>query len=832
MLKMNWIKAFTGAALMFAFCWVGSHKIGMLPPLGSFFNPYQGFWQNAELSASFSATELQVEGLKSATKVVFDERGVAHVFATNDDDLYFVQGYLTAKDRLWQMEFQTHAAAGRLSEMIGKKALSFDLEQRRIGMTWSAEKALELILTDTASRLALQAYAAGINAYIAQLTEATLPLEYKLLDYKPEPWTPLKSALLLKYMAKMLNGNERDRPNTAALQLLGAELFSQLFPNQQYLTDPIVPNFLVDTAAQTTYAGASFTASATWPMKHIQPNFVGSNNWAVSGNRTQNGHAILCNDPHLGLSLPSIWHEIQLHSPTVNCYGVALPGAPGITIGFNDSIAWGVTNAGRDVKDYLEIDFVDEAAGTYQLGQEIKTADKRLEHILVRGGKTVIDTVLYTVFGPVAYTDSITRKKLALRWLAHDASNEWRTFYELNRAQNVKDFTAALAHYNSPGQNFAYADTKNNIAIWQQGRFKIVPQNYGRFILDGSLAQHQQEQFIPQEQNPHQINPERGFVSSANQPPTDATYPYYYSGVFEEFRNRTINNFLRSDSAVSIQDMMDLQLSNFNMLAAEALPIMLELLDTNLFQYPENERRALKELLDWNYENNSELIAPTVFEIWWDELNNLLWDEFNKPDWDQSKYYMYSWEQLMKNGKAKIDMRDPKYVYPMAKVTLDLLKNQPNHIVFDHRATNNSIEVAQNVVYDSFYWTAMKFGDIIKYKYNRPEWGYYKATRVKHLARLDAFSSKKLPIGGSEHAPNAMTATHGPSWRMIVEMDPTGPRAWGVLPGGQSGNPGSKHYTTSLLSWARGDYHSLHFLNNAQLSSPEWNMQTFKPAKQ
>ena len=829
---MKVIKAVFGIVLVIVVVFLGNSKLGILPPVAKFLDPYHGFWQNSEFVIQESEDSFQLNGIRANSKVVFDERGVPHIFASNDHDLYFIQGYLTAKDRLWQMEFQTHAAAGRLCEIVGEKALGFDLEQRRIGMLWAAENALELIYKDSASLSALNAYANGVNYFISNLSNENLPLEYKLLDYEPEKWTILKSALLLKYMAKMLNGNERDRPNTEALKLLGPEIFSQLFPDQNYLTNPVVPDFAPDTALGKGLNLENVMTDGNWDMPDIEPHFVGSNNWAVSGSRTESGSAILCNDPHLALSLPSIWYEIQLNSPNVNCYGVSLPGSPGITIGFNDSIAWGVTNAGRDVKDYYAMDFVDYSEGTYRMGAETLKAEKRIEEIKIRGGKTVIDTVLYSALGPVAYTDEKKRQYLALRWLAHDPSNELLTFHMLNRAKNFNDYEEALSYYQCPGQNFAYADAKNNIAIWQQGKFKVMPKDYGRFIQDGSDASHLEEKFIPQAHNPHMLNPERGFVSSANQPPTDSTYPYYYSGVFEEFRNRTINNFLRKDSSVSIQDMMDLQLSNYNMLAAEALPLMLKLLDTTKFQYPENERRALNELLEWDYNNNPELIAPTVFEIWWDELNNILWDEFNSSDWDADKYYLYSWEQLIKDGKAKVDMRDTRYVYPMSKVTINLLKNEPNHIVFDHGSTNNSVEVAKDVVYDSFYWTAMKFGDIIKYKYNRPHWGFYQGTQVKHLARLDAFSSKKLAVGGSQHAPNATTSTHGPSWRMIVEMNSEGPKAWGVLPGGQSGNPGSKTYTTSLNSWASGKYHELNFLKSSDSIEESWRVQTFKPIKE
>lgn len=311
-------------------------------------------------------------------------------------------------------------------------------------------------------------------------------------------------------------------------------------------------------------------------------------------------------------------------------------------------------------------------------------------------------------------------------------------------------------------------------------------------------------------------------MSSANQSAVDSTYPYYVSGVYEEFRNRTINRFLRSDSSISLQDMRDLQLSNHNLLAEEALPLLLNFLDTTEFQYKEYEMLALNELLDWNYRNDPGIIAPTVFEIWWDEFNVLLWDEFNEQHWDQDLYYKYSWEQLNKDGKAKIEMRDERYVYPMNKIAIDLLQNEPNHIMFDHHSSNDKVETAADIVYDSFYWTAMKFGEIIKYEYSKPHWGHYQGTKAQHLLRVDAFSSPKLFVGGSEHAPNATTATHGPSWRMIVEMDKSGPIGYGVLPGGQSGNPGSRYYLYSLKNWVYGEYHRLNFLKSSDETQEGW----------
>ena len=824
---MKFAKAILGIALTSLVISAGNSKIGPLPPIIKFIDPFHGFWQNAELLDVDVPSNVSLDGLSSETNVVYDERGVPHVFADNNHDLYFLQGYLTAKDRLWQMEFQTHAAAGRLSEIVGDKALDFDLEQRRIGMTWAAEEAMTLIPEDSVSINVLRAYTEGVNSYITSLELDGLPVEYKLLDYAPEPWSEFKSSLLLKYMAKMLTGTERDRPNTEALKLLGPELFNLLFPDQNYLNEPIVPGFAPDTSLSEIDTHADFAMEGSWSKGEMQPHIVGSNNWAVSGDRTESGAAILCNDPHLRLSLPSIWYEVQLHGPDVNCYGVSLPGAPGITIGFNDSIAWGVTNAGRDVKDYYAMDIIDVNEGTYRFGDEVLTAERRIEEIKIRGQESVFDTVLYTVLGPISYSEKKNNQYLALRWLAHDPSNELLTFYKLNRARNFQDYKEALSTYQCPGQNFAYADASNNIAIWQHGKFKIKPENYGRFILDGTDPSHLEESFIPQMHNPHMLNPARGFVSSANQAAADTSYPYYFSGVYEEFRNRTINRFLASDSSVTKEEMMQLQLSNYNLLAQEALPLMLEMLDTSRFLNNEYDKLALNELKSWDYNNDRGIIAPTVFEIWWDELNNILWDEFNSAEWDQDMYYRYSWQELTENGKAKVDMRDERYVYPMAKVTIDFLQNKTDHAVFDHHATNNKIEVAEDVVNDSYYWTVMKFSDIIKYKFNHPHWGHYQGTRVKHLLRLDAFSSPKLFVGGSENAPNATTSTHGPSWRMVVEMHPTGPKAWGVLPGGQSGNPGSLSYVNSLEKWAKGEYNELHFLSSVEDLREGWFVQSF-----
>lgn len=698
---------------------------------------------------------------------------------------------------------------------MGERTLSFDLEQRRAGMTWAAERSLAAFANDSVSLAILNAYTEGVNTYIRQLSDRDLPLEYKLLDYKPELWTPLKCALLLKHMAKMLTWTENDREHSALLQLLGREMFDQLYPDPRLGPEPVVPGMTIDDPESLNAPATSNSAiGAFWTKQPNEPRHVGSNNWAVAGSRTASGLPILANDPHLRLGLPSIWYEIQLSAPGLKCRGVSLPGSPGIVIGFNDSIAWGVTNAGRDVKDYYLIKFENSDRQRYVFQNNWREAGSRIEHIKVRGAKEVVDTVVYTHYGPVFIPNDDNGRAWAMRWTAHDPSNEMMTFYRLNRARNHADYMAALDHYACPPQNFVYADAQGHIAMRQQGFYPLREKEHGRFLLQVDEDEARLAQKIPYRHNPHQLDPERGFVSSANQTATDSTYPYYYTGVFEEFRNRTINEALTEAHEVTAQDMMRLQLSDRNMLAEEALPHLLALLDTTRF-HTENEALAYREVKAWDAVNRPESFGATVFQIWWDELHNMLYDELNNPAYPPETYYRDSWVRYMESGNAQIDIRDKRYVYPEASTTIKLL-HQGQHPWFDNHFTPNKTETATDVVSDAFYWAAVKFGDIIKYKVRAPHWAAYKATRIQHLLRIDALSSPVLPIGGNENAPNAITTSHGPSWRMVVELGPHGPKAHGVLPGGQSGNPGSPRYMDSLEKWAKGEYHLIELIDSPE----------------
>ncbi|MCB0777323.1 MAG: penicillin acylase family protein, partial [Chitinophagaceae bacterium] len=558
------ISAIITGGLVFAL----NKQWGTIPPMGKFLSPQHGFWQNAEPADEGFDETLNFPGLKGKAEVYFDDRLVPHVFAENDEDLYFIQGYLHAKFRLFQMDLQTKAAEGRASEIAGPIAIEFDREQRRLGMKFAAENALKEMESDPQSKAMYDAYTNGVNAWINSLKESALPVEYKLLNFKPEKWTNLRTALLLKMMAKNLSsGTEHDLDYTIAKSIFFPDELKMLYPQVPDSLVPIVPKGTVfekpgivpvaPASADSLYFGNKDLASMEEYSRPDKNN--GSNNWVVAGSKTQSGAPILCNDPHLELSLPSIWYEMQLKTPSSNTYGVSLPGSPFIIIGFNDSIAWGVTNSQRDVKDYYKIRFKDDTKAEYWFDSAWKKTTIRIESIMVKGGKMIQDTVAYTEFGPVMYDNSFgddrsKHQNLAVRWAAHDASNEGFTFYKLNRAKNYDEYTEAIKTFSCPGQNFVFASKTGDIAIWQQGKFPARWEGQGLYIMPGEDSSYMWQGFIPQAENPHSLNPERGYLESGNQRPTDATYPYFIPGTYITPRAITIDHYLSSMNGIQPED--------------------------------------------------------------------------------------------------------------------------------------------------------------------------------------------------------------------------------------------------------------------------------------
>ncbi len=773
------------------------------PALGHFFNPFGGFWTNAETKELPKSYKLNLPELQDKVEVLFDDRLVPHIFAKNENDLFFAQGFVTAKLRLWQMEFQTHAAAGRISEIFGSRALAYDRQQRRTGMVLGAENALKAIREDPQIQKVLDAYTAGINAYIASLSPADYPVEYKILSYAPEPWTNLKTTLLLKYMARTLSFRSHDLSLTRVLHDYGPEVIKELYANYPKNQDPVVPpdtKFNFKAKKIPSIPKQVSVDSIYGEVKKVAPDMsgIGSNNWAVNGEKAAGSYPILSNDPHLTLSLPSIWFEIQLVGPKINVYGASLPGAPGVISGFNREVSWGVTNVGADVIDWYQITFADPEQKTYVYGDTVREISYRIEEIKIRDSLAIQDTILMTHYGPIVALeeDSVLAKQngypiqTALRWIAHEPSNEARAVYELNKARNYRDYRRALEHFECPGQNFVYADVHGDIAITSSGKYPVRWEGQGQYILDGSNPDHEWGEFFPFNQNPHIRNPERGFVSSANQfPVVDSLYPYYLDWKFADYsRGKRINERLAEMEEITMDSLQALQNDNLNLFARDMLPLLLSKIDS--LPLNESETQARDLLRRWDYRFEAESVSPSIYEAWWGELFGAIWDdEFEKggyiyPSRDQTR------NLILKNDTASVRWID--------NVNTPEKERLSDIIALAYQRAISQLETDHGPLGSDWNWSNVR------------------NTTIKHLIpNFNSFSTPKLNGGGHKLAVNALSARQGPSWRMVVQLGRT-PQARVIYPGGQSGNPGSFYYDQFVQDWAQGKLAEALFLKSSQ----------------
>lgn len=781
-------------------------SIGGKPAFGKLLNPVSGFWANAETRDLHIADNLKELPLKDSVEVYFDENRIPHIFANNEYDLYFAQGYIVASLRLWQMEFQVLAAEGRISEVLGDdpKYLAFDKMQRKKGLKFGAQNKVAKMMNDPLAKELIEAYSDGVNAYIKNINPKNLPLEYKLIGYKPEAWSPYRTALFLMNMSEVLTSTEYDIEYTNFIVQYGSELFENIYKQWYPEVEPVIKTPEGGWLAHLGIDSASIPAKLLLPengliedttanqLGVLQPKpdvQIGSNNWALHGNKTLSSYPLLANDPHLRLTFPSVWLEMHLVGPQSNAYGVSFPGAPAIIIGFNEEIGWGVTNAGRDVKDWYVIEYKDSDRDFYKWKNGWKPTEKVIEEYKVKGGKTVYDTIIYTHLGPVVHENFETKAgkvNLALQWVAHYGSEEYKTFYLLNRAKNFDEYLDALTYYSCPAQNFVFACVNGDVALRQQGLYPVLAQNEGRTIGDGSQSE-EWSNFIPFNHIHMEYNPAKGFVSSANQHAVDTTYPYYTNGVFEYYRNRVINDYLKSLRRATVEDMIALQYNNYNLLAAENLPLLMGYLTTFNMNFKEQE--VYETLKNWDFNNNAEDIASTYFQIFYERFYTLLWDEFVETE------AANQWE----NFKHKDGFKAPGE-YATYKMIVDSVQHP-----FLHNAQYPEITTMEELIHLAFSHAAER---IEKLDENKLEWGKYKNTLIEHVAMIPAFS-RNVNTGGNYKVVNATGNYHGPSWRMILDFADEKITGIGIYPGGQSGNPGSYYYDNFVDPWASAQYHSL-----------------------
>jgi len=762
-----------------------------IPPLGKVLDPFSGFWKNGDKSDDFQ-DELTLSGLNGDVEVLWDDRMVPHIISGSSEDLYFTQGYISAKNRLWQMDFMSRAAMGRLSEVVGPRAIELDRFYKRIGLKRSAALSMDELKNHPDDWKMVLAYTDGVNAYIKSLKYKDYPIEYKILDYRPESWSPLKSLSIMKYMAWDLDGNFSEKHTTGARTLFGKEEFDRNFPLLSPYFEPIVKENLANVEP--------FESIVTQPSldqtiggKMPEPSGDGSNNWAVAGSKTRSGFPILADDPHLTLRLPSLWYENQLFGPNINVYGVSIPGMPGVIIGFNENISWGLTYAGSDSVDYYKLEQSKDGS-SYETASGNKAFTYSIDTIFVKGGGPVIDTTKMTVFGPLVYDDGefneayynyMIPEGAAMQWTAHLPSLEMKGMRLLNGLKRHEDMVKWLDYYNAPGQNFVYA-TPTDIGIWHNGLYPKRSETEGRFISEAKAHSGAWSNFYDRDELPHSLNPSMGFLSNGNQSPL-ATSDHYLGGddyvSFE--RGNRIDEVLDTLTGITIYDMQLLQLDIRSELPELVLPALLEAMEDA--ELSEEQTDVLNEIVDWNYEYTTRTKAAVVFEKWMTQLSNDIWE-------DEGSNATLAWSR------------------PNGPVTAQLLLADESPY-YDNKTTEDVTESRSEIIQNAFASVVAQLTEELGGLNENWEWSNYRGTDINHFANIDGFSRKRLPTSGDNSTVNSIKKTHGPSWRMIIEMsDPI--KAHGIYPGGQSGNPGSAYYDNFVDDWVSGNYYDLHFVTN------------------
>lgn len=534
---------------------------------------------------------VRLEGLRAPVRIRRDERGIPFVEAENIDDLYFAQGYMVASDRLWQMDLSRRLARGELSEIFGRDALEQDKLHRTYGFARVAEA--EAASASVHDREMLEAYARGVNAFMASRDAASLPPEFQILQYRPRPWTAADSILIVKLFFEVLTESWETEIMRAALMSLPAEKRAALLTEKSPLDVLVVGTDGAERKAATAQPLLRMESAAREELlrelAHRReererlleriglsiPNAEASNNWVVSGRRTASGKPLLANDPHLPASAPSIWYMMHLSAPGMRVAGVTSPGLPGIVIGHNEQIAWGFTNVGPDVSDLYMERFDKENPRRYMTGAGWREAEVRREEIKVRKSFTGTETevvpldVTVTRHGPIVFEKNGVR--YALRWTALDpALQDFTGFTALNRARNWKEFTTALKSYTAPMQNMVYADVDGHIGYYAAGRVPVRKSGDGSTPYDGATEAGEWTGFIPFEELPHLFDPPSGLIVTANQRIVGSSYRHFLTHNWAApYRARRILELLEAKQKLTAEDFRTIQGDTYSIAAAQ-----------------------------------------------------------------------------------------------------------------------------------------------------------------------------------------------------------------------------------------------------------------------
>jgi len=788
------------------------------------------------ITRSFPQTEgqIQVPGLDTPVEVYRDSYGVPHIYASTPHDLFFAQGYVHAQDRFWQMDFWRHIGSGRLSEMLGDSLVETDQILRTLGFARVAQEELESF--DPTSKEILESYSAGVNAYLQDHQGADLSLEYLVLkvinpDYQPEPWQPLHSVTWGKIMAWDLGGNmDGEIEKALLLGSLTPEQVADLIPPYPEDKPVIVPGFQATANLAT---GEVFAESHLEKLSQLTQTVkgkldlldqvlgprgigIGSNSWAIAGDRTATGKPLLANDPHLAAQMPAIWHEVGLHCTQqgdacpYQVTGFSFVGVPGVIIGHNENIAWGFTNVGPDVQDLYIEKINPENPNQYEVNGEWVDMELVSETIQVAGGEEQDLTVRYTRHGPIisdttyleedfaaaAGIDLPADYALTLRWTALEPSHLFRAIWRFNRAANWEEFREGTRDFAAPAQNLLYADVEGNIGYQMPGVIPIRAKGDGSLPVPGWTDEYEWIGYIPFEEQPFAFNPPEGYIVTANNAVAGADYRYLIATVFAHgYRaQRIVDMIMEAPGPIDSAYIQEMHGDNKDLNAEMLVPILLEV--------PVGiENEEFRELLvGWDYQADMDSPAAALFEVFWKNLLELTFldelPEGTEPGGGSR------WFEVFADLVEKPD--DPWWDIP----TTTPVENRDFIFNMAFAAAVNELKGTLGADAEQWAW-----GDLHKLNLVNSSLGN------SGIAAIDAlFNRGGYRISGGSAIVNATgwDATKEepyavrslPSMRMIVDLSELS-NSLTMHTTGQSGHAYHNHYVDMTEPWRQIQYHGM-----------------------
>lgn len=753
---------------------------------------------------------IHLTGLRSPVKVYRDAVGVPHIFADNEHDLYMATGYVMAQDRLWQMDLLRRVTLGKLSEIFGNDYVETDLLLRSLRYSKKSHE----ILKDTSpkSRAALEAFTAGVNQYIED-NKGNYPLEFFLLGYEPEKWKAYQSLNLIGYMAWDLKSGWSELLFEKLAAKLDSVHYAALLPKSA-------------NQKMTVYQSQATKLLADNRLLNLEKLdkmgldiFNGSNNWAVAPSKSTNGFPILANDMHLSLNIPGIWFQIhQYIKDSLDVEGLALPGEPLVVVGHNDSIAWGMTNTYVDNLDYYEEKINPKDSNQYWFNGAWHNFTVHKENIRSKSGKTFKRYYRLDHRGPVVSAiKKIKDRVLTIRWVGDVKSNELLSIYQVNRAHNWNEFKDAFRTFKSISQNVVYADRRGNIGLYCCAGVPIRKRDKVFAVLPGDTSEYDWQGMIPFDQLPHEYNPARGYVSSANNRTVDSTYPYHIGTWYAQpYRIERIREMLESKKKLSIEDFKHMQNDQHSKFSQLFLNYVLPALNRHS-GWNTNEKTALRMLNNWDYNMTKDSPEASISEFMsWYFLKNTFEDEMDSV----------LFKQFI--GSSHI-----------AYIAMNNLLHDTASVWLDNVNTPQKKETRADIAVKSFKDAVEDIVSREGHDTTRWAWGNFHTLTLRHpltkleiLDKIFHLNRGPFPVGGSYHTVSVYSfplfepskTEHGASHRNIYDLA-NWDSSCSVIPTGNSGVCKSRFYCNQTKMYIAGKYHPDYFSPEAVKAHAKYTME-------